>query len=750
MPLSSLFASSEPAEKYLLTIVLTESYIQSAFWKFDQQQVVIMDRSDRHTYTDDQDCLKQIDQSLQELSRESESANEVVFGLEPNWVTPTGVSDLKKPLLKKVTQELSLKAVGFVVIGEAVYQSVLKSQAYLTALLLEIQQDELRVSLIKQGKLMATEKVGRSGDTAADLAEGLARFGKAAPALAQLPSKIILFSYQLTEDELANEEQAILHHDWVSSQTFLQPPFIEILTSGTVLDAVVVEGGTAVGQSLGLLPAVSSVASDPTNAFGFHQVDEATTANPADTAAFTEPGSDTSTAAPVATSFGVPISDNLVNPDTHQTMRSEQHPVSESLMSDRADEVPPDDDEIVEPAHKSGRGFAGLSSLNPRFLSHKPIMIGGFVVGLIVLLAGIYLFLRLTSTATLAIKLKTQPVSREVALTLDPAATSPSETTLPVTRVNREVQGTLSLPTTGVKLVGDAAKGKVTLFNKTTSAKTFESGTVLSSGELRFTLDEEVVVASASVTTSGNSETKTFGEATVNVTAANIGTDSNLGKDTQFKVATFDESTYAATNSEAFGGGSSREVRVAAEADQAKLLSELRTQLLTDAETEFANTADVGTELVPSGQIAITQSEYSAKVGDEVDTLSLTATAEVEAYSYQNDQLKPLVEELLKGQVPAGFDLISDKIQILSETQAEIASNSSQVTLAANLSSEVKPQVDQAALKSEVEGKSISHALSILGSKSEIAQFSFEFTPKIAQQLVRIIPSGDRLVVHFE
>lgn len=728
MGLPSLFSNTQPAEKLYLTIVLTESYVQSSYWQFNEQQILIKDRSDRHPYIDDQDCIKQIDASLQELGKESESANEVVFGLEPSWVTQTGVSDQRKPLLKKITQDLSLKAVGFVVIGEAVFQHLLKQQPFLTSLLLEIQKEELRVSLVKQGKLLASEKVGRSGDTAADLAEGLARFGKAAPALAQLPSKIIMFSYQLTEDELANEEQTILHHDWMTQQTFVQPPLIEILAAQAVLDAVVLEGGAAVGQSMGIAAVTATAEAQPE-----------------------EP-------AAMVSSFGVPIAAGAMSGEAaDEAMASNVVPAElavptpetalpSSLPNMPSDEPPPDDDDLpTKPAR-----FAWLSKLTPYHLKHHPMILAGLLGGLLVVVIGIYAFLRFTATATLAVQLRTEPVSREVSLILDPAATAPSETTLPVNRVTREIEGSLTLPTTGVKLVGDQAKGKVTLFNKTTSPKTFDAGTVLRSGQLEFTLDQEVTVASASVTTSGSSETKTFGQSDVNITAREIGTESNVAKDTQFRVESFDESTYAATSTDALTGGSSREVRVASEADRAKLLEELRADLLETAEQEFKSDTSNGTRLVPSGRITIQQSTYSAQVGAEVDTLTLNATAVVEAYSYENEQLRPLAEQLLQNEIPSGYVLVTDSIQILSDAQLETASASSLVRLEANLSSLAKPDLDAESFKSEVAGVSLSQLPSLLGSKNEVANYTVAFQPSLAQAIIRRLPTGDRLMIVLE
>lgn len=714
MALTNFFSAPEAVEKPYLTIVLTKSYVQSAVWKIGEG-INIQERSDRHAYTDEKDCIVQTDLSLQELGKDSEAANEVVFGLEPDWVNHQGISDQYKPLLKKITQDLSLKAVGFVVINEAVFQHVVKTQAQLNALLLELQKEQLRVSLVKQGKLLATEKVGRSGDIAADLAEGLARFNKAAPALTQLPSKVVLYSYDLTEDELANEEQAILHHDWVADKTFLQPPLIEIMASTAVLDAVVLEGGVAVSTTTPASTAQATRRDDQVN-------EEQSNVMPT-----------------TASSFGIPFAAAAVAPMVSPAINE----------SDNAVSIPAESDGAPTGIAKQRR----LPSL-PHFHfglpgHHKWFILAGFGLGLLVLVLGSYIFLRTTAQATLALELATRPVAREVALILDPEATTASETTLPVTRVTREVSGSKTMATTGVKEIGDNAKGKVTLLNKTTSPKTFAAGTVLSSGDLQFTLDQEVTVASASVSSSGTTETKTFGQADGAITASAIGTESNLGKDTTFQIESFDQSTYAATNPEPLTGGSSREVRVASQQDQQKLLADLRADLLTQAQTDFRRSDD-GSQLVPSGRVTMKTTNYTADVGDEVNEFGLNATAVIEAYAYQNDLIKPLAEQLLANQVPAEYELDPETIQILSDTQLEGASNSAKVTLNANLTSQAKPKIDLNLLKQEIAGLSLAHLASIIAGRPEITDYVVQFQPSIAQQILRALPPGDRLHIEIK
>src|SRR5690606_11119462 len=146
--------------------------------------------------------------------------------------------------------------------------------------------------------------------------------------------------------------------------------------------------------SMGVVSAAGSVP-EQSDAFGFQQADDTPGEPPAP---------------PTATSFGVPIADNLVTPTA---------PMNTTPTSELGPE--PSDDDLPTPSPRRSP-LAALARLIPAGSSHRPMILAVFVGGLLVFLLGMYLFLRFSSTAVVAIQLKTQPVSRESSLTLDPAA----------------------------------------------------------------------------------------------------------------------------------------------------------------------------------------------------------------------------------------------------------------------------------------------------------------------------------------
>jgi hypothetical protein len=313
--------------------------------------------------------------------------------------------------------------------------------------------------------------------------------------------------------------------------------------------------------------------------------------------------------------------------------------------------------------------------------------------------------------------------------------------------MEQEFEKTKSLPTTGIKKIGEKAKGTVTLFNKTTSTKTFAAGTPISAGKLQFTLDSEVTIASASVVTSGSSETKTFGKLEAAATAVEIGVESNIAKNQELKIASFDSGTYAAESATEFVGGASREVRVVAETDRQKILSDLRSEVVSEATAAFKQNSQGATYTVPSGRVTIQSSTYSAKTGDETEEISLTLAATVEGLTYQTDQLKPLALSVLSAKLPAGYDLKPETLQILSEAQLPAGTSSAQVKVAANLAAKAVPKVSVDQLKASLAGQSVSRAEEILKADSTISSFVTTFSPSISRWILGSLPTADRLQI---
>lgn len=712
---------TEQSEKYL-AIYLNHTKVQAALWQVINGKIQITTRSDVHFFKDQESCLVKTDEALQELGKDSEGVSEVVFGLNDDWMEKGDLADAKKPILKKLTQDLSLKPVGYVVMTEALAKYLSADEPLTSLLLVELTEQELVVNLLQRGAITLTQRVGKSDDLVADLNESLARVGQNI-GQEHLPPKILVYSLVLSEAELAEGKQLLLSCDWTKDHAFLYPPVIETLESHFVIDAITKQGGQAVAEAKGLQLATNeeattrdlagkNVVSSQAEDFGFAEVEQDT-----DLAVSKD-------------------DDNLaiVNHQVAHDFGFEETAVEQPVGTEHKD------DSAKKPVEK----VTSFLVKKERELSHKPFMVTGFLGGIVVLLIIGLVTLFMSRKAIIEVTLKAKLISQAAELELDPAATQPDADNLilPANLTTKQVAASDTVETNGVKLIGDKAFGKITIYNKTDSEKKFESGTILTSGELQFTLNDEVSVASASVEIDSGSETKTFGKADAQVTAQQIGADSNIAAETELKIASFAGSSYVAEVAEDLSGGSSREIRVVSATDMANLKEALTKTIKEQAAEDFKNDSGDGVYYVPTQNIEVVESNFDAEEGDEVETLSLDLTLNIEAVSYKVDDLKPLAESLLASQVPDNYKLSQEDPQILStpSEQAE-QKESTNVILAAQISSKAIPVVDADSWKHELAGQSLSSAEAILRGKGEVKDFKIMLLPKLAGHLLKSIPN---------
>lgn len=696
MGLPPVFKTKSSVPTSFITLLVSDSNVQAALWRSNAKGVEILSKSAVHEYADDKQAVVKADQALQDLGKQSEQVNDVVFGLPPTWADEKGVVAAKRPLLKKITEGLSLNAVGFVMTSEAISKHLIIENPRLSMLLLEFSQHELYLSFIDQGKLVSTKYVGRSGEIIADMTEALARLNAHQEEDIKLPAKMMIVSLDLDSADLKEQQQLLLNHDWVNSHPFTHPPTVELLDKKIILEAVIKQGGSfAVGKST---PQPKVTRKPP-------QKDEVL-------AVEVEPQKTQ------ATSYGIPVKlDNI-----EQKIKSE-------LKS--PDEV------NLPPSVKSKKKSKIKMKLNHWFKEHRSFAVGGFVAGLLALVVITGAWLTMGVKAVVELSVTTELISRETTITLSskPGSTDIDELILAAHTVEEKVSAKKTKETTGAKVVGDKATGKITLYNKTDGEKIFDQGTEITKGALVFTLDEEVKVASAS----DQGDSKEYGKVDTTVTAADIGADYNLAKEAELQVASFDSGTYSAVAVEAFSGGSSREVRVVSADDQAQLIEELRQKLLTEAEDEIRKGLDEGEYIAAASILKVDQQELDAEVGDEIGAVTLDLSITVQALVYKTEDLKPLAQKVLETDIPDGYTLANSEPQIMSAPDQE-SSKSGEVHLLVNITSEAKPDLNFDDLKAAILGKRIAEAKQTLTAQDGIESVEINLIPGLAAKLYPRVP----------
>lgn len=694
---------SDSEQTLLISLVLSDTTVQALLWKTTGAQVEIVNQSQIKNFKDQESLVVAADETLQELGPESEPVNQVIFAVPEDWVEKSDIKAEKKPLLKKITTELELKPEGYVVVEEALTFYFKKQEPQFSALIMGISANDLHLRLFKFGKEMSTQVVGRSDDIIADLTEGLARL-QHLDQIKALPTKFQLYSVVLLPEELIELQQKMVNYDWTKDDTFFYQPIFEVVTPEILALAIAFQAHFSLKGEASVPPAPvvsEKTAPQPELELEPEELKEEETVPQA-----------------TAKSFGIPIA--MTPPPQLEEPAVEEEPDSKVTSTP-----------------------ASSNKLKRFVFAHKFALLGGFIAGVLALLVLAFIASKTILAAQIQIDLKGQIVTKDVEFTLDPEATQsdPEQLLLAARVVNKEVSGEKTGATSGVKLIGDNATGKVEIFNKTTAEKTFEAGTVLSSGDLKFVLDSEVTVASASVSESSSSETKTYGKVEATVTASEIGAAGNIAKDTTLNVASFDSSSYEATSLADFTGGSSREVRVVSQKDREELQAALLQELAKQAEAAFQEDSTDGKYVVGTGTSEISSSEFDAKVGDEANNLKLQLTATFEGVEYAAEDLKPLARAVLADQIPDGFHLVDEDPNILS-VPAQEASSSGQVKLDAQVSAQAVPEVNYEEWKQEVRGKSKSTALALLAARPEVQHVELAFQPAWLGRIFPWLPSA--------
>ena len=701
MELGNILGKFKPAEKEIpknfLALVLTDEVVQAAVWHVVEGQTEILAIGTPVEWDGDTGTTAElvtasdatISNAIEGLTGEPDG---VILGIPHTWTDKAGILGSKRELIKNICRELELKPLGFVEITDSIL-SYLKMQegTPATSILIQVSRDELTLVLVRLGRIEAIETIGRSDDVVEDTTEGIARF----KGNDNLPSRIILFNSMHNLDEIT---QNLLSVDWQTQFNFLHIPKVETLAKDVAIRALAVAGGSEVAKSLGFtvseiprkveetVPSQKNIAEEITEEIE----QESPELISAEEIGFSSP-----------TEFAETAGDAIM-------------PVDEEMKTEEIDE-----EEVPAKKHVP-RNFVLPSIHLPRFTLPKPSLphFSGFSGGkrkiwitallLVAAIAGMGWFIWTVPKAVVTIQVTPKELEQQVALTLSTTTTSVdvANAIVPATLDTTSNDGTQTINTTGTKIIGDPAKGDLTIYNLTSLTKTFKQGTAVSSGSLKFTLDSDVTVASASSTTDAQFNTTTTpGKNTVAITAAAIGTDSNLPASTQFTIGGLGTDSYAGKNDVALGGGTSQQIQVVSSDDQKNLKKTLTDQLIATVTNTAQAGGNAGTSVyvIPS-TAKLTTENYSAKVGDKATTLTGNFTLAISLLRYQTSDVTTLINSLIDQSVPSGYSR-STLPATVDVTADSVSDSGDTVKGNANVKVALLPTIDIKTVQTNLKGK---------------------------------------------
>lgn len=668
------------------SLVIESKFLQSGIWSIDADQVNVSCVSKIKEWADHElvevaDAV--LSESIKDFHHETEPSK-TVFGVSPHWVENGQIKKEHLEKIRKLCVDLSLSPSGFVVIPEAIAHTIkVEESSPLSGLVIGVGEKMIDVSLFKFGNLVGTVNVGKSVSIIDDIVEGLVRFASKDA----LPTRIILYGGDFKE--LDEVKQGLIKTDWEDKANgkvkFLHIPQIEITSPSQKMIAVACAGASEITEINTVKfdgQVIESKNTDNQQEL-VNEIDEETNVSP------------THDLTPSDLGF-------VIDEDISEVGEEEEEPqFAQADIRPVAEKKP----KFVNPfskiklPKKEDTGHLGNLKFGRPGVStaKKIIFVGILLTGLSVL--GVFAAWWYIPKAEIAVFVSPKNLEDQETITLDENRqdSDPSNLTFPIKRMTVEVSADKSKQTTGTRVVGEKATGSVTIRNGTAQGINFPSGTTLTGpNSLKFTLSDSASVSAAL----SPSEP---GSVTVAVVASDIGSDYNLASDESLSVGNYPKSEVDAVVSGGLSGGNSKEIVAVSQTDlnvlKEELLEELERQGLSELESQASDT-----RFIPdSVDSAIVTSKFSNAVGDEASTISLNMTVEVTGLGVVNAIVDSLAETVLGDQIPQGFAMRREQVDIIFNLNDEIEDGVYEFDI--DLTANLLPEINIEEIKKSVAGK---------------------------------------------
>jgi hypothetical protein len=768
--LSKLFSAKKKSQDLFLTLVLDADHVAGCCWyigpKSEPEMLhAVVRRISVDNWEERTIAADEIITALEEKTG-TENIHKVVFGLPAAFLTPEGnIKSEIRPELKKMAGNLEISPIGFVPIHQAIVHKLKREEGVPpSVILLGLAGDTLTLSLYKVGILSGITSCYYDPNILQNIENILKQFVD----IEVLPSRILLYGVDSGKLEFLKNDMT--RYPWPTKVNFLHFPKIEILPPEESVTCVSLAGAFEMANSMHQDDPESEVTQTNSDSIDTKTIETETDKNKVgkDTSSDKEDEVDEiSEKKPKLNSDqnenelkiekesideteNEEIEGQVANEIDKEEDEKEAETESESNVSFVSPETfgfTPGIDVTVqtqksksENEHKSefdknkineekeDKSVNKLSTITNIFRNIKiphfsfPFQIplkGGlsakapFIVAISVLiLAGlIWLILFSLPRATVTIVVSPKQIQQTVSLNILPDAVSVSADTnsIPGKKLEKQMSGDKVIPVTGKKKVGEPAKGTVTIYNKSLDSRTFKKGTIISSGGIQFTLDNDVSIASASESIGS----LTFGKTDAPVTASQIGTAGNISSGNDFEFKDYSSSIVTARNDAVFSGGTSRDVKVVSRADMDELVSAVSKDLVDSAKQGLTSSVSGSQKLiVETVKTSVVDKKFTEELDQETDKLHGTVTISVTGVAYDEADLKLIWKASAAKNVPPGYVLSEERLNLtVSKVQVK---KDGKINAELAMSGYAVPTLDPDSLKTKITGQSISKASEII------------------------------------
>lgn len=287
----------------------------------------------------------------------------------------------------------------------------------------------------------------------------------------------------------------------------------------------------------------------------------------------------------------------------------------------------------------------------------------------------------------------------------------------------KSAQVEVSQKTTGKKLIGDNAKGEITIYNYDDKERVIAKNTMIESVDLQYGLDEEVTVPASTFATDLS---KIPGKIKVKVTAESIGSKSNLAKGQKFRISDLSSSLIYAINEFEFSGGAEKEIRTVSKKDQddLKLLAVEKGKKVFEEDKKNISLKE---RMIPDLiKYQLENSMFSGEVGEEATQLTLETKTQFSYYGYKESKLLQYLQKEFQKKLTAEYSVDQAKITYKLE-KAQLEKN--KVTLNVFAKSKSFKKVQKVDILKNIVGKSQKQVELIFKDDYKFSGFKAKITP---------------------
>lgn len=764
------FLEKKEDNEYFLALVLRNEKVNAVFFEESGGKVSVLGKHSEHF----KNSIEQapLDELLDVLDKAISTAEQslpenietvkTIFGVKGAWVENNKIKKEYLVKLKKVSDELGLVPIGFLVVFEAIAHLLQKEEgAPVTTILVETGEKYISVANIRAGRIIES-KTSEILESPAQTVDNLLKHFSSSEIL---PARIIIFNGD--EDEV----QEFINHRWSKDLPFLHLPQVTMLPSE--FDGRAILFGAA--QQMGFDVFETETSQD------LQQEPASNASQPASVEDEEIEKTDEEIKVPGKEEENEKLEDEEVVTGKVKKIPDESAveyfgfiegkdilkdpAVKKELVQDAPQEIL--EREIDLSAGKAGvpeelkmengeqkqlplnavMVMSGLKSVSAKLgeavgkiplrnimsgipipKTGKAIVFPAVLIVFILALVAAYLF---TNKATVILNIDGKKIDKSQNVTFSDKPTDPSSNIIQAEFVSVSEDGSVSTQSTGKKEVGDKAKGTVTIFNNALSSQTISSQTVItSSNDLEFVLDKSVTVSSASGDIFSGTEP---GKTNVNVTADKIGQEYNLPSNTKFTIGK--STTIAAKNDNPFSGGTKKEITVVSKDDIAKLLQNLPKSLEQKAKDDLGKKTSGDKVLLPVFiNATVSKKDFDRDVNEEAKQVTLKGSVDYEGIAYKKDDAADFASELLKTSISG--DLIVDPNNIKVQVKDIKENKNEEVTANITIVGILVPRIDEKKLSKQISGKSLENAQDILEKLPQISSvdikssFNIPFFPK--------------------